>query len=109
MPVYKIDSLIEKAWQMFSAKAYVHQYTKYANFEEENLLNAFIATEQIIKNYKSIWVIQSNFYLFITKIFLGSFKYCTGIEGRIFVNLQLKYFSRSLMSDALAISCEFSV
>jgi len=32
MPVYKIDSLIEKAWQMFSAKAYVHQYTKYQIF-----------------------------------------------------------------------------
>ena len=52
-PVYKIENLIEKAWQMFAARAYVHQYTKYANFEEEQLLNAFISTEQLIKNYKN--------------------------------------------------------
>ena len=54
MPVYKIDNLIEKAWKMFTAKAYIHQYTKYENFEEEQLLNAFISTEQIVKNYKNI-------------------------------------------------------
>ncbi len=54
MPVFKIDSLVSKAWKMFSAKAYVHQYTKYNNFEEENLLNAFVFTEQLIKNYKEI-------------------------------------------------------
>lgn len=54
MPVFKIDSLVDKAWNMFSAKAYVHQYVKYGNFEEEELLNAFIFTEQLIKNYKNI-------------------------------------------------------
>lgn len=54
MPVHKIDNLVAKAWKMFSAKAYVHQYTRYAGFEEEQLLNAFISTEQIVKNYKSI-------------------------------------------------------
>ena len=54
MPVFKIDSLVNKAWSMFSAKAYIHQYVKYGNFEEEELLNAFIFTEQLIKNYKNI-------------------------------------------------------
>ena len=54
MPVFKIDSLVNKAWSMFSAKAYIHQYIKYGNFEEEELLNAFIFTEQLIKNYKNI-------------------------------------------------------
>ncbi len=54
MPVYKIDNLVAKAWRMFSSKAYVHQYTKYNDFKEENLLNAFVFTEQLIKNYKSI-------------------------------------------------------
>lgn len=54
MPVFKIDSLVNKAWNMFSAKAYIHQYVKYGNFEEEELLNAFIFTEQLIKNYKNI-------------------------------------------------------
>ena len=54
MPVFKIDSLVNKAWNMFSAKAYIHQYVKYGNFEEEELLNAFIFAEQLIKNYKNI-------------------------------------------------------
>jgi len=54
MPVFKIDSLVSKAWNMFSAKAYIHQYVKYGNFEEEELLNAFIFAEQLIKNYKNI-------------------------------------------------------
>lgn len=54
MPVFKIDALVNKAWNMFSAKAYIHQYVKYGNFEEEELLNAFIFCEQVIKDYKNI-------------------------------------------------------
>ena len=53
-PVFKIDSLVGKAWKMFSSKAYVHQYEKYGGFEEEQLLHAFIFAEQLIKNYKKI-------------------------------------------------------
>jgi tubulin delta len=54
MPVYKIDRLVDKAWRMFSSKAYIHHYTKYGNFDEEQLLNAFIFAEQLVKNYKKI-------------------------------------------------------
>ena len=54
LPAFKIDSLVGKAWRMFTSKAYVHQYVKYGNFEEEVLLNAFINAEQLIKNYKSL-------------------------------------------------------
>ena len=52
MPAFKIDVLISKAWNMFMSKAYVHQYTRYKGFDEEHLLNAFIFTEQLVKNYK---------------------------------------------------------
>lgn len=54
LPAFKIDSLVAKAWRMYSSKAYIHQYVKYGNFEEEVLLNAFISAEQLIKNYKSL-------------------------------------------------------
>lgn len=53
-PAHRIEQLLEKAWKMFKAKAYVHQYTRYANFEEENLLNALVFAEQLVKNYKKI-------------------------------------------------------
>lgn len=53
MPVYKIDSLVNKAWKMFTQKAFIHQYTKHG-FEEELFLNSFLFVEQLIKNYMSI-------------------------------------------------------
>ena len=54
LPVFKIDSLVAKAWKMFSSRAYIHQYARYEGFEEEDLLNAFIFAEQLIKNYKKL-------------------------------------------------------
>ncbi|CAF0743996.1 unnamed protein product [Brachionus calyciflorus] len=54
LPAFKIDMLIEKAWKMFSSKAYLHQYIRYKGFKEENLLNAFIFTEKLVKNYKNL-------------------------------------------------------
>jgi tubulin delta len=54
LPVFKIDSLVSKAWQMFSSRAFIHQYVKYNGFEEEDLLNSFIFAEQLIKNYKKL-------------------------------------------------------
>ncbi len=54
LPVFKIDSLVSKAWKMFSSRAYIHQYVKYNGFEEEDLLNSFIFAEQLIKNYKKL-------------------------------------------------------
>jgi tubulin delta len=53
-PVFKIESLVSKAWAMFSQKAYLHHYVKYSNFDESLLLNSFIFAEQLIKNYKNI-------------------------------------------------------
>lgn len=52
-PVYKIDSLVAKAWKMFTSKAYVHQYLKHG-FEEESFLNSFLFVEQLVKRYMNI-------------------------------------------------------
>jgi tubulin delta len=53
MPVYKIDALVNKAWNMFTQKAFIHQYTKHG-FEEELFLNSFLFVEQLIKNYMCV-------------------------------------------------------
>jgi tubulin delta len=52
LPVFKIETLLGKAWKMFSAKAYVHQYLRYENFEEEQILNSLMFAQQLVKNYK---------------------------------------------------------
>jgi tubulin delta len=54
LPALKVDKLIEKAWSMFTSKAYVHQYLKYENFEDEDFLNSFLFAEQMVKNYKRL-------------------------------------------------------
>ena len=53
-PSFKIDKLVAKAWSMFNAGAYLHHYLKYAAFDEQHMLNAFISAEQIITNYNEI-------------------------------------------------------
>ncbi len=52
-PISKIDKLVQKAWKMFTSKAYVHQYLKYG-FEEDTFLNSFLSVEQTIKHYNTI-------------------------------------------------------
>lgn len=51
-PALKIEQLVSKAWRMFNARAYVHQYTRYDSFEETDLLNALIFAQQLTKNYQ---------------------------------------------------------
>jgi tubulin delta len=55
LPALKIDSqIVNKAWKMYSSKAYLHQYLRYESFEGEDMLNAFIFAEQLIKNYRKL-------------------------------------------------------
>ena len=53
-PIFKIETLVAKAWNMYSHKSYIHQYLRYELFEENDFLNSFIFAEQLIKNYLSI-------------------------------------------------------
>ncbi|KAL5016563.1 hypothetical protein ScPMuIL_006152 [Solemya velum] len=52
-PVYHLNYITEKAWNMFSSRAYVHQYTKHG-LAEEDFVDSFAAMEQIISNYNKL-------------------------------------------------------
>ncbi|XP_040192871.1 tubulin delta chain isoform X1 [Rana temporaria] len=48
-----LDTIVEKAWNMFASKAYVHQYTKYG-IDEEDFLQCFTTLEQVISSYSNL-------------------------------------------------------
>lgn len=52
-PVAPLNSVVQKAWNMFTSRAYVHQYLKYG-MTEDHFVDSFAATEQIIRNYSSL-------------------------------------------------------
>lgn len=52
-PVVPLNSVVQKAWNMFTSRAYVHQYLKYG-MTEDHFVDSFAATEQIIRNYSSL-------------------------------------------------------
>lgn len=54
LPALKIDSLVGKAWSMYQSRAYVHQYTRYSGFDEQDFVNTFAFAEQLVKNYRSL-------------------------------------------------------
>ncbi|KAM9321454.1 tubulin delta chain [Gastrophryne carolinensis] len=48
-----LDAIVEKAWNMFASRAYVHQYTKYG-IDEEEFLQCFTTLEQVISSYSRL-------------------------------------------------------
>ncbi len=48
-----LDSVCQQAWNMYSSRAYIHQYSQYGLLEED-FLDSFMTVEQIIRNYASI-------------------------------------------------------
>ncbi|XP_051934481.1 tubulin delta chain [Hippocampus zosterae] len=48
-----LDNMVRKAWSMFAARAYIHQYTKFG-ISEEDFLESFAFTEQIISSYSQL-------------------------------------------------------
>ena len=51
--VHLLDSVCRKAWNMFSARAYVYQYME-NGLSHEDFLESFACVEQLLKNYASI-------------------------------------------------------
>lgn len=51
--VKPLDMVVGKAWNMFSSKAYIHQYTKFG-MEEEDFLDSFTLLEQVVASYGSL-------------------------------------------------------
>ncbi|XP_064401726.1 tubulin delta chain-like [Halichondria panicea] len=48
-----LNSVCRKAWNMYTAKAYVHQYEKYG-LDSEDFLSCFVTMEQLIKDYAGL-------------------------------------------------------
>ena len=51
--VQPLESVCQRAWNMFTSRAYVHQYLHHG-LNEEEFLDSFATVEQIIKNYASL-------------------------------------------------------
>lgn len=51
--IQPLDSVCQKAWNMYTAGAYVHQYERFG-LEADDFVESFITVEQIIKNYSTI-------------------------------------------------------
>ena len=50
-----LNHIIQKAWDMFSAKAFFHQYEKFG-LTESDFLDSFARLEQIVGNYLQLWL-----------------------------------------------------
>lgn len=48
-----LDQILEKAWNMFASRAYVHQYIQ-RGLSEEDFLDAFVMLEQVVASYKKL-------------------------------------------------------
>ena len=48
-----LDTACRKAWQMYTSRAYVHQYLQ-NGLSEQELLDSFLGVEQVIKSYATI-------------------------------------------------------
>ncbi|XP_065068477.1 tubulin delta chain-like [Rhopilema esculentum] len=51
--VKPINSVIQKAWDMFASHAYVHQYEKYG-INDDNFIDSFGCLEQIVSDYQNL-------------------------------------------------------
>ena len=52
-PVTSLNSVIDKAWNMFSSRAYIHQYVKHG-LSEEDFVDSFVTLEQVVANYNAL-------------------------------------------------------
>lgn len=51
--IQPLNNITHKAWRMFNAKAYAHQYYQFG-MNEEAFMESFVKVEQILKDYTSI-------------------------------------------------------
>jgi tubulin delta len=48
-----VNSITDKAWKMYSARAYVHQYSQFG-LSDNHFMECFVKVEQVLKNYKNL-------------------------------------------------------
>ena len=51
--IQPLSNCVHKAWQMFNAHAYLHQYERYGLMEND-FIDSFGVVEQIIANYSKL-------------------------------------------------------
>ncbi|XP_061538092.1 tubulin delta chain [Phycodurus eques] len=51
--IESLDNMVKKAWNMFAARAYIHQYTRFG-LSEVDFLESFTFAEQIISSYSQL-------------------------------------------------------
>ena len=51
--VQPLNRIIDKAWTMFSTRAYVHQYLKHG-LTEEDFLDSFVSLEKVVASYNNL-------------------------------------------------------
>lgn len=52
-PISSLNSVIDKAWNMFSSRAYTHQYVKHG-MTEEDFIDSFVMLEQVVASYNNL-------------------------------------------------------
>lgn len=52
-PISALDRIVNKSWQLFGQKAYLHHYFKY-DIDEQTFVNSFVQIEQVIKSYNQL-------------------------------------------------------
>lgn len=53
MSAEPLDKLVDKAWRMFTSKAYVHQYTRHG-LSTDHFIDCFSMMEHVIYNYSNL-------------------------------------------------------
>jgi len=48
-----INNSIQKAWEMFNARAYLHQYEKFG-LSEDDFIDSFAVVEQMVADYSRL-------------------------------------------------------
>jgi len=53
LPVSVLDATVGRAWSMFAARAFIHQYQQYG-LTEEDFVDSFSCLEQVLATYKGL-------------------------------------------------------
>ena len=49
----RVESIVERAWQMFSSRAYFHHYERHG-LSSDDFMDCFASMEQIVASYKAL-------------------------------------------------------
>lgn len=52
-PIPSLNSVVDKAWNMFSSRAYTHQYVRHG-LAEEDFVDSFVMLEQVVASYNNL-------------------------------------------------------